>query len=106
MFFRKPENTGRHSFHFIDIACVNTYIIHKELEKEPLSHYKFREKLARSLSNTAYIPSFDDTHDVDSSTDDSDFLLSEHQIVLIDNRSHCAYCRLANNEKHYTTRQC
>ena len=30
-------------FHFIDAACMNAYIIHKELEKKPLSHYKFCE---------------------------------------------------------------
>lgn len=96
-------------FHFIDIACVNAYIIHKELEEKPLSHYQFREKLARSLSNTRYVPSFDDTHDAVSSTcsdDDLDFLLSEHQFALMGKRSYCAYCKLANNEMHYTTRQC
>ena len=96
-------------FHFIDVACVNAYIMHKELEKKPLSHYKFREKLARSLSNTTYIPSFDDSQgEEDSSTDESgsDLLLSEHHITTLDKRSHCVYCKVANNEMHYTTRQC
>ena len=96
-------------FHFIDVACVNAYIMHKELEKKPLSHYKFREKLARSLSNTTYISGFDDSQDEeDSSTDESgsELLLSEHHITTLDKRSHCVYCKVANNEMHYTTRQC
>ena len=80
---------------------MNAYIIHKELEQKPLSHY---EKLARSLSNTRYVPSFDDLYEMDSNTDDDpDFLLSEHQNVFMDKRSHCVVCKLANNEIHYTT---
>ena len=79
--------------------------MHKELEKKPLSHYKFCKKLARSLSNITYIPSFDDSRDEeDSSTDnsESDLLLSEHHIATMDKRSHCVYCKVANNEMHYT----
>ena len=93
-------------FHFIDIACVNAYIIHKELERNPMSHYKFREKLTISLSKTEYAPSSSNTLDVDSTEDDSDFLLTEHQNVLMDKRLQCAYCKLESNEVHYTTRQC
>lgn len=43
--------------HFINIAVVNAYIIHTEKEKITMTHYAFREKLVRSLSDvTSAVP--------------------------------------------------
>ena len=106
MYSSKLRNIGRLFIHFIDIACVNAYIIHKEKHHNPLSHYKFRERLALSLSKRSCLPS--SSSDLDSTGDDSDsdFFLSEHQHVPMEKRAQCAYCKIANNEVHYTIRQC
>ena len=36
-------------FHFIDIAVVNSYILNSEKERNPLTHYKFRETIGEIL---------------------------------------------------------
>ena len=84
---------------------MNAYIIHKEKHTNPVSHYKFREKLALSLSKRSCLPSDLDSTEDDSDSD-SDLLLSEQQHVFMEKREQCAYCKIAHKEVHYTVRQC
>ena len=46
-------------FLFIDIAVVNSHILHTEKERNLLTHYKFRETLVRSLSNNINVVTSD-----------------------------------------------
>ena len=95
-----------HFFHFIDIAVVNSYIIHLEIEKNPLSHYQFRENLVRSLSGV--IPEsahYTESHLGVRHTSSSECSLLEHYLMLLTQRSQCVYCKIEKST-HFTTRQC
>lgn len=90
-------------FHFIDIAIVNSYIIHAEKETKPLKHYEFRENLARCLSGI----STSSHREVDrAGKEGTSCLLLEHQLIILPERAPCVYCKLSKNKTHYTTRQC
>ena len=90
-------------FHFIDIAVVNSYIIHQEKEKNPLSHYKFRENLVRSLSGVIPESPLSAESKPDSSSQCS---LLEHYPVMLTQRARCVYCKITNQATHFTTRNC
>ena len=91
-------------FHFIDIAVVNSYIIHLETEENPLSHYHFEENLVRSLSGL--IPESPRYTEVQRGICSSQCLLLEHYPLTLPQRSQCVYCKIIEKTTHFTTRQC
>ena len=99
-------------FHFIDIAVVNSYIIHLEKQANPLSHYQFRENLVRCLSGVIIeSPDYREYHEVVDSTSrrgmsSSKCLLSEHYPQITTQRYQCLYCKVTENATHFTTRLC
>ena len=105
-------------FHCIDIAVVNSYIIHKENVQNPLSHYKFREQLVKSLSS---IQEISDTraenwraenlemeiHGKESTCHVADHVsLDDHQFIPLYKKQPCIYCKLVDNKTVRTTRKC
>ena len=89
-------------FLFIDIAVVNSHILHKEKERNPLTHYKFRETLGRSLSNNVNVvtsdsdtPALADSSAMfESSSDTQDDVSFEcHQFAPLNKLSPCIYCK-------------
>jgi len=108
-------------FHFIDIAVVNSYIIHQHKVSNPVSHYEFRENLVRLMSGVpaplpAEEPAMTESH---SSVQEHcrsaamrrnlivDLcMVSEHYPITMSKRSHCVYCKLTGSVDHYSSRQC
>lgn len=94
-------------FHFIDIAVVNSYIIHQEKEKNPLSHYKFRENLVMSLSGIIpESPRYTKSYLADKPVLSSHCSLLEHYPVMLTQRAQCVYCKVIDQATHFTTRKC
>ena len=90
-------------FHFIDVAVVNAYILHKECTLNPLSHYEFRENLVRSLCCTA-TPDYSIL--VGKRQQSTASINVDHRLVRMKTMRQCVYCSLVHKEKHRTTRQC
>ena len=89
-------------FLFIDIAVVNSHILHTEKERNLLTHYKFRETLVRSLSNNVNVvtsdsdtPALADSSAMfESSSDTEDDESFEcHQFAPLNKLSPCIYCK-------------
>ena len=102
-------------FHFIDIAVVNSYILHTEKVWNPLTHYKFREMLVRSLSNNINVvtsdsdtPALADSSAMfESSSDTEDDVSFEcHQFAPLNKLSSCIYCKLVHKKTCCTTKEC
>ena len=99
-------------FHFIDIAVVNSYILHTEREKKSLTHYTFRETLVKSLSSTDTVtlnsgdPVNVDNHSTDAEDSEDDISFEHHQFVSIDKASPCIYCKLQHKKTSRTTKKC
>ena len=87
-------------FHYIDVAVVNAYILHKECASSPLSHYEFREHLVRSLCSTNVRLSGGQTSRKSTSIN------IDHRLVRMDMMRQCVYCKLVTKEKHRSTRKC
>ena len=96
-------------FHFIDIAVVNSYIIHIDKERNPLSHFGFRENLVRSLSgiileSPRHTSQNEAVHGILQKRTTGCSLLDHYPQPI--SRSQCIYCKITDNGIHTTTRQC
>ncbi|XP_017572500.1 piggyBac transposable element-derived protein 4-like [Pygocentrus nattereri] len=98
-------------YHFVDIACVNSFLLHQEIAKskgqKPMTHKSFREELIEALVN--YVDDSQESEDMMSGNERApcmpEFITAGMDIhpsmKASAGRRYCANCKLEN--KHNKT---
>ena len=79
----------------IDIAVVNSYLLHKEVATDPMSHYEFRESIVRGI---CLIPNFDIPKYGRGGRPLTKSVSIDHRMIKMSLVRQCVYCMTTTKE--------